>query len=227
MEGQLHFLGKVNYPQSISSCSDCWICYPNGCCSLALIQLVVFHVLKNQDTITPLVKYHNVKLIKKTHKYGLHLPKLGDDALAIDRCTGFTLWVDAIAKVMKNVRVAYDTLEGKASVLCWFQFVKCLMIFDNKMVDFIFKACLVAGSHMTDVPTWITYASATTHETVQIALMLATLNLLDVMVADMMKTQITAHCKEKITANKKVNIHLYTSFLYNACILNLSYTTIP
>ncbi len=72
------------------------------------------------------------------------------------------------------------------------------MIFDIKMEDFRRKACLVAGGHMTNVPATYTYASVVTRETVRIALMLAALNSLDVMAADIMNAYITAPCKEKI-----------------------------
>ncbi len=51
----------------------------------------VFYVLKKRDAIILLVKCRNEKYFKKTHKYGLPLPKLVDGALAIDRCTGPTL----------------------------------------------------------------------------------------------------------------------------------------
>ncbi len=72
------------------------------------------------------------------------------------------------------------------------------MIFDIKTEDFRCKARLVAGGHMTNVPTAYTYASVVTRETVHIALMLAALILLEVMGADIMNTYITALCKEKI-----------------------------
>ncbi len=62
----------------------------------------VFRVLKKRDAIIALVKRRNVKYLKKTHKYGLPLPKSVDDALSIDRQSGSTLWADAIAKEMKN-----------------------------------------------------------------------------------------------------------------------------
>ncbi len=76
----------------------------------------VFHVLKKRDAIVLFIKCCNVKYLKKTHNYSLPLPKLVDDALAIDRCTGSTLWADAIAKEMNNVRVAFDALEDSRDV---------------------------------------------------------------------------------------------------------------
>ncbi len=87
----------------------------------------------------------------------LPLPKLVDDILAIDKRSGSTLWVDANAKEIQNVRVAFDTLEEDRTVLHGFQFAKCHMIFDIKMEDFHCKACLVAGRHMTNVPTTYTH----------------------------------------------------------------------
>ncbi len=71
----------------------------------------VFCIIKKRDAIISVVKHCNVKYLKKTHKYGLPLTKLVDDALAIDRRSGSTLWADAIAKEMKNVRVTYNALE--------------------------------------------------------------------------------------------------------------------
>ncbi len=50
---------------------------------------------------------------------------------------------------------------------------------------------------MTIVPATFTYVSVVTHETVCISLLLAALNLLEVMTADSMSADITAPCKEK------------------------------
>jgi hypothetical protein len=45
------------------------------------------------------------------HKWGLEVLPV-DDALAIDRKNGNIFWADAIAKEMKNVRVACKILEN-------------------------------------------------------------------------------------------------------------------
>ncbi len=158
----------------------------------------VFCVLKKRDAIILLVKQCQVKYLKKTHKYSHPLLKLVDNALSIDRRSGSTLWADAIAKEKKNVRVAFNALEDGRNVPHGFQFVKCHMIFDIKMEDFCCKACPVADGHMTNVPATYTCVSVVTCETVHIALMLAALNLLEVMMADIMNTYITALCKEKL-----------------------------
>ncbi len=125
------------------------------------------------------------------HKYGLPQPKLVDDALAIDQCTGSTLWADAIAKEKKNVCIAFDALEDSRNIQHGFWFVECHMIFDIKMEDFHWKAHLLASRQMANVPATLTYASAT----VCVALMLAAWNLLDVIAADIMNAYTTAPCK--------------------------------
>jgi hypothetical protein len=51
-------------------------------------------------------------VVKKTHKFGMRAPNSVDEAHAIDKENGSTLWADAIAKQMKNVRVAFDVKEG-------------------------------------------------------------------------------------------------------------------
>ena len=59
-------------------------------------------------------------------------------------------------------------------------FVWCHILFDIKMEDFRHKAWLVAGGHLIEIPATITYASVMSRETGRIALMIATLNDLEV-----------------------------------------------
>ena len=106
--------------------------------------------------------------------------------------------MDALAKEMKNTRVAFKILsEGKMPPRDY-QFVKCHIVWDVKMEDFRRKARLVAGGHMTTAPAAITYASVVTRETVRIALTLAALNDLEVKVGDVENAYITAPVREKI-----------------------------
>ncbi len=99
---------------------------------------------------------------------------------------------------MQNVRVAFGALEDGRVVPHGFQFVKCYMIFVIKMEDFCCKACLVAGRHTTNVCAIYTYTSVVMHETVCIALILAALNVLEMIAADNINVYITTPCKEKI-----------------------------
>ncbi len=67
------------------------------------------------------------------------------DALELDKCNGNTMWADAIAMELKNVKVAFNPLENGLQPPNGYQFVGCHMIFDVKMEDFCRKALLVAG----------------------------------------------------------------------------------
>eukprot|EP00956_Cyclotella_meneghiniana_P018312 scaffold30420_cov55-Cyclotella_meneghiniana.AAC.1 len=155
-------------------------------------------VLKKRDRIISAVKFRSSRYHKRSHKYGIEVPKTVEDAYAIDKATGTTFWADAMAKEMKNVRVAFDVLPDGSDPPPDHQYIRCHMIFDVKMEDFCRKARLVAGGHMTKAPATLTYASVVSRETVRIALLLAALNDIDIWAADVMNAYITAPCREKI-----------------------------
>ena len=119
-------------------------------------------------------------------------------ALELDRRNGNTLWADAIAKEMKDVRPAFKILDPADADPVGHQRIRCHMIFDIKMEDFCRKARLVAGGHVTEAPATMTYASVVARDTVRIALLLAALNDLDVKVGNVLNTYITAPVTEKI-----------------------------
>eukprot|EP00804_Cyclotella_cryptica_P024181 CCRYP_019499-RA/>CCRYP_019499-RA protein AED:0.42 eAED:0.48 QI:0/0/0/1/0.5/0.33/3/0/265 len=58
-------------------------------------------VLKKRDRIVSLVKRRSARYHKRTHKYGIELPKTVEEAYAIDHATGTIFWHDAIEKEMK------------------------------------------------------------------------------------------------------------------------------
>jgi hypothetical protein len=68
------------------------------------------HVLKKHDWIISLVHKRTTRYLKRTHKFGIEDPKTVKEALALDRKNGNTLWADAIAKEMKEVRIAFNIL---------------------------------------------------------------------------------------------------------------------
>jgi hypothetical protein len=72
------------------------------------------------------------------------------------------------------------------------------MIFDVRMEYFRRKARFVAGGHTTDTPNTITYASVVSRELVRVALTLEALNDLDVKMADIENSYLTAPITEKV-----------------------------
>jgi hypothetical protein len=156
------------------------------------------HVLKKCDWIISLVCKWTTRYLKRTHKCGIEVPKTVKEALDLDRKNGNTLWADAIAKEMKEVRVAFSILPDRHSAPIGYQKIPCHMIFDVKMEDFRQKARLVADGHWTKAPATITYASVVSRATVRLALTIASFYDLEVKVGDVLNTYITAPIKEKV-----------------------------
>lgn len=154
----------------------------------------VSDVLRKRDRIISKVKS---RYWKRTHKYGIEVPKSVDQALAIDNATGTSFWKKAIEKEMLNVMPAFKFLEEGESIPVGYQKIMCHMIFDVKL-DFTRKARFVAGGHTTDPPACTTYASVVSRESVRLAFLLAALNDLDVLSADIGNAYLNAPCREKI-----------------------------
>jgi hypothetical protein len=104
-----------------------------------------------------------------------------EQALEIDSRTGTTYWRDTIDKEMHNLMPAFKFVDN---VPIGYKYIKCHMIFDVKMVGFIWKAHFVAGGHMTNPPIESVYSSVVTCESVRIMFMIAALNGFDLLGAD-------------------------------------------
>jgi hypothetical protein len=157
--------------------------------------LWVPHVLKKRNRIIAAVikSYH-----KRTHKFGIQVPKTLGETVKLDEENGNTLWQDAIRKQMKNVRIAFKVLNGEEAIPPTYQEIRCHMIFDVKMEDFRRKARFVAQGHTTDAPHLATYARVVSRESTRIALALEALNDVDVMMGDTESACLTAPITEKV-----------------------------
>ena len=76
---------------------------------------------------------------KRTHKFGILIPKSVNEALLLDDKTGTDLWQKAIEKELKNFMPAFTFLEQDEKVPIGYQHMDYHMIFDVKM-DFTRKA---------------------------------------------------------------------------------------
>ena len=83
------------------------------------------HILKKKDRIILLVKKQSPRFLKRTHKFGIEVPKTVKEALELDKKNGNTLWADAIAKEMKDVRVAFKILPDGQSAPIGYQKIPC------------------------------------------------------------------------------------------------------
>ena len=133
----------------------------------------VHYVLKKRGITIFMVRWHSAQYLKRTNKFWLKLPKMVNEAYAVDEKDGNTLWQDAVQKEMENVKIALQIISMRSHLI---MYVNCHMVLDIKMEDFKRKACLVVGDHMTHTPDVITYSSVVTRETVHIALNMALLH---------------------------------------------------
>jgi hypothetical protein len=198
MEEWLHILGEPCWSQGISLIETAEYAVTKGIDLEPSSNWWVPHVLKKRLLIISLVCKQTTCYLKRTHKFGIEVPKTVKEALALDCMNGNTLWADAIAKEMREVRIAFNILPDGHSAPIGYQKIPCHMIFDMKMEDFWQKARLVAGGHWTKAPATITYASMVSHETVRLALTFASLNELKVKMGDVLNTYITASVKDKV-----------------------------
>ena len=94
-------------------------------------------VLRRRNRIIAKVK---AKYWRTTYKFGIRVPKYVNEALAIDKENGNTLWYNAIQKKKENVCVAFEAWEEgslddsrRGQKLVGYQEIHCHMIFDIKM----------------------------------------------------------------------------------------------
>ena len=141
------------------------------------------YTLKKHNQIVAKVKS---KYWIRTHKFGVRILKLVKEAKELDHQNDNSMWWEAICKEMKNVRPAFKVWEKDISQIppCYQQ-IKCHMVFDVKMGEnFHRKARFVAGSHMTETPSTLTYLSVVSRDSVRIILLVEALNGLNIMVRD-------------------------------------------
>ena len=101
-------------------------------------------------------------------------------------------------KIAWEVRDNLDLTEVcKGKQLVGFTEIACHMVFDVKM-DFTQKARFVAGGHLMDDLTTITYSSVVSRDSVRMVLTIAELIGLDVMCCDMGNAYVNAPCREKV-----------------------------
>ncbi len=118
-------------------------------------------------------------------------------ALEIDKETNTNLWEKAILKEMKHIRPAFQVLEEGDIIPVGSQWIPCHIIFDVK-VDFTRKARFVAGGHKTEAPKGITYSSVVSRDSILIAFLLAALNDVDILAADIGNAYLNADTREKV-----------------------------
>lgn len=153
------------------------------------------YTLKKSKVILSKIKS---KYWQRTHKYGIRIPKTVKEAIQLDIENKNTYWQDAIKEEMKKIREAFTEYNGNIRDLVGYQEITVHMIFDIKLGEnFRRKARLVGDGHKTETPASVTYSTVVSRDSVRIALLIAALNDLDIMSADIENAYLTAPCREK------------------------------
>jgi hypothetical protein len=150
--------------------------------------------LKQRESIINAIK---TRFKKKTHKYGIQVPQNIEEAYLIDKEMGTDYWHQAILKEMKNNAVAFKFLEEGEQVPVGSTWIPFHMIFDVKC-DLTRKARYVAGGHWTQPTSQLTYSPVVTRESIRIAFMIAALNDLEILSADIGSAYLQAPAREKV-----------------------------
>lgn len=151
------------------------------------------YTLRKRDYIVSKV---TSRVTKRTHKYGVRIPRSIKEAYELDKSNNNSLWRDAIEKEMQNVSIAFEVMEDDEVLPKGYKPASCHIIFDVKM-DFTRKARYVMDGHRTPDPDGSTYAGVVSRESIRIALTYAALNDLNICAGDILNAYLQAPSSEK------------------------------
>ena len=155
----------------------------------------VNYVLKKRQTIINKIKNRRVK---KNIKFGIEIPQDTNEANALDAANNNDLWKRARDKELERVVVSFKLLADGEEILPGYKKIPYHIIYDVKF-DLTRKARLVAGGHKhRDVPSYATYSSVVSRDSVRIMFLLAALNSLKVLAGDVGNAYLNAPCQEKV-----------------------------
>jgi hypothetical protein len=160
--------------------------------------------LKKRDRI---IKKVQKRYWKRTHKFGIELPKSVKEALEIDKRTSTNFWQKAIEKELFNVSAAFE-IQKDGTVPVGYKEIPLHFVFDIKGDTLARKARLVAGGHVTDPPKDMTYSSVVSRDTVRLFFLLAALNDLDIRACDVQNAFVQADTKEKVWTRGRQEFNL-------------------
>jgi hypothetical protein len=139
-----------------------------------------------------LIKLSQTRFLWPQYKYGICVPRNIEEAIKFDLENGNKFWETAISKEMKNVRVAFKFFEPSKNPAPGYKKIPLHMIFDIK-TDFTRKARLVAGGHLTDLNSCLTYSLVVSRESVRISVLITAINGYAVIAADVQNAYIQAN----------------------------------
>jgi hypothetical protein len=129
------------------------------------------------------------------------VPKSVGEALRIDKEKGTNFWMKAVEKERKAIEHTFEFRDNNMMPVSY-QKIDCHMIFNVKiMLDR--KARYVAGGLQTEPTKDMTLASVVSRDSIRIAFLIATLNDLEVLSANVAGAYLNAKAKNVYTTASK------------------------
>lgn len=150
-------------------------------------------VLKKRDRI--IGKFES-RCRKKNMKFGVEIPEDAKEARRLNEKNGNRLWQNAIEKEIKNSKMAFRLLSDGEKAPPGYSKITYHLVFDVKY-DLTRKARYVAGGHLTEYPSFMTYSNVASRDSVRIGFLLAALNGLEILVGYVQNAFLHAQTKEK------------------------------
>ncbi len=144
-----------------------------------------------------IIKAVGKRFHRKVEKFGVRVPRNIEEAMKLDRDTGTSFWAKAIQKEVKAVFPALRVLGDLEKVPVGSTQIDLMIIFDMKM-DLTRKCRICARGDQNDAPMNVTYASVVSQESVRIRFMLALLNGLKMLQANVAGAYLNAPCAERV-----------------------------
>ena len=138
------------------------------------------YTLKKRDAIISAV---NTRVRRIIHKYGIEILTEVEHAKELDWQNDNTMWMDALAKEMYNVGVAFEVLDEREKAPNAWKKVTGYLIWDVKM-DFTRKAGWVLDGHKMPDPVGSTFTRVVYRESIWITFTYAAVNGLDILATD-------------------------------------------
>ena len=129
--------------------------------------------------------------------FGIDIPGTVKEAGILDKASVNTIWKDATKLEMKNSCFSFKLYEKEDKFPVGHIKITCHLIFDLKL-DITRKARYVAGVHLTDVPTYMTYSSVVNCDIFCIGFLMAALKNLDILAGDIQNAFLEAPLKGNI-----------------------------
>ena len=151
------------------------------------------YTLRRAKRIISKIRSRNIRM----EKFGIRIPRNVEEAYRLDQESNTNYWALAIEKEMRNVNIAFNILGPGAKVPVGYQKISCHLVFDIK-IDGTRKARFVAGGHLTETPSTITYSSVVSRDSIRILLVIAALNGLELSACDIVNAYLTSLPREKV-----------------------------